>query len=169
MTGIMACQQGSGKRWELHREGHAASTPSAGANTPQDQNRQEETPLAQRLGAIKAILNESQRQSANIHEGRTYILAASPDGSKPALQLALHKACKATTSPAKAQSTVLPSPAQDRLAAKQTRRLVPCLPVIGVAGSSESKAVAQTALAPKKQEGEASTSISGDRSVFSFL
>ena len=171
----MACQQGSGKRWEVHRESHAASTPSAGAKTPQDQTRQrlEETQLAQRLGAMKAILTESQPQRAKGHESRLDSLVASPDGSKAASQLALRKASKATTYPAQAQSPVLfpvlPSPAQDRPAAKQTRRLVPYLSIIGVAGSGESKAMPQTVLPPKKQEGAASTSISGDRSVFSFL
>ena len=171
----MTCQQGSGKRWELHLESHAASTPSAGAKTPQGQTRQrlEETQLAQRLGAMRAVLDESQSQRANGHERRLDILAASPVGSKPASQLGLRQASKATTSPAQAQSPVLspsvPSPAQDPPAAKQMRRLVPCLPIIGVAGSHKRKAVAQTVLPPKKQESVASISISGDRSVFSFL
>lgn len=175
MTGTMACQQGSGKRWELHREGRAASTPSAGAKAPRDQTRQplEETPLAQRLGATKARLSDSQPLSAEGHEGRFKLPAASPVGSKPALQLAPRRASKATTSPAHAHSPVLSpilsSSAQDCPAAKQPRRLVPCLPVIGVAGSGERKTVAQTVSPPKEHEGAASTSISADRSIFSFL
>ena len=125
----------------------------------QDQNRQrlEETPLAQRLGAMKAVLNESQPQRAKGHESRLDILAAFPDSRKPASQLALHKASKATASPAQAQSPVLspilPSPAQDRPAAKQTRRLVPCLPIIGVAGSGESKAMASDCISTKEARG----------------
>ena len=175
MTGTMACQQGSGKRWELHREGRAASTPSAGAKAPRDHTRQplEETPLAQRLGATKARLSDSQPLSAEGHEGRLKLPAASPVGSKPALQLAPRRASKATTSPAHAHSPVLSpilsSSAQDCPAAKQPPRLVPCLPVIGVAGSGERKTVAQTVSPPKEHEGAASTSISADRSIFSFL